>query len=59
MVDKTFLVRLKSPGLSFQLVLATSVEMQAEHLAFVNSEGKLAALFLLEAVEAWSEVVQS
>ena len=56
MIDKTLLIRLKPPGLSLQLVIATRVEIQAEHLAFVNSKGKLAALFLLEAVEGWFEV---
>jgi hypothetical protein len=37
-------------------VLAVRAEIQGEHLVLLNSEGKLAAIFLLEVVESWSEV---
>jgi hypothetical protein len=32
------------------------VEFYGEHLAFLNAEGKLAALFLMEIVESWNEI---
>jgi hypothetical protein len=54
MADKTYLVRLKSPGLGPQRVVAAKAEIQEDHLVFVKSDGKLAALFLLEIVECWS-----
>jgi hypothetical protein len=56
MVDKTYLIRFKHPGLSSQPVTAASAEIHAEHIALLDSKGKLAALFLMEAVESWSEV---
>jgi hypothetical protein len=37
-------------------VIASTVEIHDEHLIFCDSEGKLAALFLLEVVESWSEL---
>jgi hypothetical protein len=55
--DKTFLVRFKlATYLSPRPVLAARAEIRGEHLALLNSEGELAALFLLEVVESWSEV---
>jgi hypothetical protein len=56
MADKTYLVRLKRPSLAFQHVAASRFEIHFEHLVFVDSEGKLAALFLMEIVESWNEV---
>lgn len=56
MNDKTFLIRFKSTYLSPRPVLATKAEIRGEHLVLLNSEGKPAALFLLELVESWSEV---
>jgi hypothetical protein len=56
-VEKTFLIRFKSSThLSPRPVLATRAEIQGEHLVLLNSEGKLAAMFLLEVVESWAEV---
>jgi hypothetical protein len=40
-----------------QQVVAAKDEIQEDHLVFVNSDGKLAALFLLELVEGWNVVV--
>jgi hypothetical protein len=54
MPDKTFLVRLKSLSLAFQQVIAGKSEIQEEHLVFVKSDGKLAALFLMELVQSWN-----
>jgi hypothetical protein len=36
-------------------VVAARVEIHGEHLVFLGSDGKLAALFLLEIAENWSE----
>lgn len=53
MADKTYLVRLKPPSLALQQVVAAKAEIQEGHLVFINSDGKLAALFLVEIVESW------
>jgi hypothetical protein len=37
-------------------VTAASAEIHGEHLVLLDSTGKLAALFLLEIVESWSEL---
>jgi hypothetical protein len=47
---------MKAPNCGLQHVLATSVEFYGEHLAFRNSQNKLAALFLVEIVESWNEI---
>lgn len=54
MAEKTFLVRLKAPSLALQQVVAAKAEIQEDHLVFANSDGKLAALFLMEIVEGWN-----
>jgi hypothetical protein len=54
MAEKTFLVRLKPPSLALQQVVSARAEIQEDHLVFVNSDGKLAALFLTEIVEGWN-----
>ncbi len=54
MVDKTHLLRLKPPTLGLQHVMAASVEIHGEHLALLNSNGKLVALFLMEEVQSWN-----
>jgi hypothetical protein len=56
MEDLTFVVRFKSRDLQPQLVSASRVEIQGDHLVFLESHGKLIALFLMEAVESWSEI---
>jgi hypothetical protein len=55
MPNKRFLVRLRTNAILE--VRAATVEMHGEHLAFLTAKGKLAALFLLEAVESWNEIV--
>ena len=57
MIQKTYLVRLKPPSLAFQQVTASKAEIQGDHLVFVDSNGKLAGLFLLELVESWTVLV--
>jgi hypothetical protein len=54
--DKTYIVRFKTPDIATDAVLAASVEIHGEHLAFFNSKGEVAALFLFEMVESWSEL---
>jgi hypothetical protein len=55
--DKTFLVKFKPSALGIvQTVIASTVEIHDEHLTFCNSEGKLAALFLLAIVQSYSEL---
>ena len=54
MTDKTYLVRFKPREIGLQTVIAARAEIHGEHIALLNSEGKLAALFLMEIVESWS-----
>jgi hypothetical protein len=56
MPEKTYLVRLKVSRAAFQQVKAVRAEIHGDHLVFVNSDGKLAALFLMEIVESWNEI---
>jgi hypothetical protein len=54
MTDKAYLVRLKPREIGLQIVIAARAEFHGEHIALLNSKGKLAALFLMEMVESWS-----
>jgi hypothetical protein len=56
MPAKTFRVLLKPPSRALQHVVAVSAEIYGEHLVFLNSEGELAALFLMEIVESWNVI---
>ena len=56
LADKTYIVRFKTPDIATDAVVAARVKVHDEHLAFVNSKGRLAALFLFENVESWSRV---
>jgi hypothetical protein len=56
MADTAYLVRFKGGDLPPELVIAENIELHGEHIAFVRSDGSLAALFVLEIVESWSEV---
>jgi hypothetical protein len=49
-------VRINPPSGALQHVTAVRAEIHGEHLVFLNSEGKLAALFLMEIVESWNEI---
>jgi hypothetical protein len=55
MPDKVYLIRFKGSDVSFQVVIAARAEIHGEHLVFLRSDGTLAALFVLEIVESWSE----
>jgi hypothetical protein len=57
MGHKTFLVKLKLHGSEAFQVEAARMEVQDEHLVFLNSSGQLVALFVLEDVESWSEII--
>lgn len=56
MTDRTFIVRFKPRQLSTQPVIAVDAEIHAEHIVLLDSTGKLAALFLMEVVESWTEL---
>jgi hypothetical protein len=55
MPDKLYLIRFKGSEFSFHAVISARAEIYEEHLVFLRSDGKLAALFLLDIVESWSE----
>jgi hypothetical protein len=54
MIDQTYLVALKLPSHAVQHVIAASLELHGEHLVFLDAEGRLAALFLMEIVRSWN-----
>jgi hypothetical protein len=56
MTEKIYVIRFKDPQLGIQPVIAESAEIHGEHIALLNSKGKLAALFLTEVIESWSEL---
>jgi hypothetical protein len=56
MSEKTYLLRFKPPELAMRTVIASTAEIHGEHLVLLNSQGQLAALFVLEMVESWNEV---
>jgi hypothetical protein len=56
MPGKSCLIRFKQSNLTTDLVFASSAEIHGEHLVFLHADGSLAALFLLELVESWSEI---
>jgi hypothetical protein len=55
MRDKPYLIRLKRSDVNPHLVIAASAEIHGEHLVFLRLDGRLAALFVIEIVESWSE----
>jgi hypothetical protein len=55
-IDKTYIVRFKTPDIATDVVVAASVEVRGEDLAFLNSIGQVVAVFLFESVESWSEL---
>ena len=54
MTDKTYLVRFKPRKIGLQTVIAARAEIHGEHIALLDSKGRLAALFLIEIVESWT-----
>jgi hypothetical protein len=55
MAYTAYLVRFKGEDSPPELVIAETIEFHGEHLVFLGSDGTLAALFVLEIVESWSE----
>jgi hypothetical protein len=53
MADQTYVVTLKPPSRATQHVVASVGGVRGDHLVFVDAQGKLAALFLLELVQSW------
>jgi hypothetical protein len=53
MADQTYVVTLKPPSRATQHVVASVGGVHGDHLVFVDAQGELAALFLLELVESW------
>jgi hypothetical protein len=58
MADQVFFVVLKSPDYAIRHVLAARYEVRGEHLAFINTEGSLAALFLIDSIQSWNLLPQ-
>jgi hypothetical protein len=55
MCDKTYLIQLKRSDANPDVVIAASAEIHGEHLVFLRSDGRLAALIILEIVESRSQ----
>ncbi len=56
LIDKTYIIRFRPPDISTDVVVAASVEVHGEDLAFLNSDGELVAQYLFVVVESWSEL---
>ncbi len=56
MSDITYLVEFRTPDLGAECVTASQVEVRGEHLLLLDSDGRLAAVYMLENVKSWSEV---
>ncbi len=56
MNERAFLIRFKRSDLAFHTVIAAKAEIHGDHLVFLRSDGSLAALFLMDLVQSWSEV---
>jgi hypothetical protein len=48
--EKTYIVMFKRPEINIQPVIAGRAEIHGDRLVFVDSDGRLVALFLLEMV---------
>jgi hypothetical protein len=58
MADQVFFVVLKSSKHIIRHVLAARYEVRGEHLAFINTEGRLQALFLIDSIQSWNLLSQ-
>jgi hypothetical protein len=54
MADQVFFVVLKSSKHAIQHVLAARYDVRGEHLAFINTEGRLAA----DTIQGWNVLSQ-
>ncbi len=55
MMDKTYMVRFKSPETSTQSVVAAVAEVAGDYL-WMFRDGELVGLFAREVVDSWFEV---
>jgi hypothetical protein len=53
MAGQTYLVTLKPPSRATQHVVASVSGVRGDHLVFLDGQGRLAAVFLLDLVESW------
>jgi hypothetical protein len=56
MLEKIYLIKFKEPDVPSLRVIAARVETHGEHLVFLKSDGKVAALLLAEVIAEWFEV---
>lgn len=56
MRDKTFVIRMKERTAGVYAVVAERMEIHDEHLVLLHSTGRLAGLFVLGAIDGWSEL---
>jgi hypothetical protein len=56
MPEKSYIVMFKRAEISVRPVVAARAEIQGDNLVFLNSEGRLTALFFLDMVQSWNEV---
>jgi hypothetical protein len=56
MREKSYIVKFKRGEISVRPVVAARAEIQCDNLVFLNSEGRLTALFFLDMVQSWNEV---
>jgi hypothetical protein len=56
MANKTYLLQLKGSQPRLHTLVAASVQVHSDHLAFLGPDGKLVFLVLLELIESWNEI---
>jgi hypothetical protein len=56
MAARTFIVRMKAPDASIHFVVANEAFICGDQLILVDSENKLAALFVVDFVESWCQL---
>jgi hypothetical protein len=54
--ERTYIVKFTRPEINIQPVIAARAEIHGDHLVFLDSDGRLAALFPQEMVQSWNEV---
>jgi hypothetical protein len=54
--NRTFIVRMKHRVAGVYSVVAERMEIHDEHLVLLQSNGRLAGLFHMKAIESWSEL---
>ena len=54
--EKTYIVKFQRSEINIQPVIAARAEIHGDHLVFLDMDGRLVALFLLEIVQSWNEI---